>query len=442
MAPRKRRRQLPEPFEVTIESLSHEGRGICHHNGKIVFVFAALPGEKLRIQINKSTKKYSEASVLEIIEASPHRIDPHCPHFSMCGGCSMQHIPAQYQLELKQQSILEMMQHAGIEIGEIIKPLTASEWGYRRKARLGVKYVQKKQRLLIGFRERNKPYLADMQSCRILVEEVGMHLQELVELISSLAARESIPQIEVAADDDHIMLVLRHLQDLSEADLTRLKQFARDSGFWLQLQPGGPDSITALYPPQQELYFKPLADGDITIQFSASDFTQVNNAINQQMVAQALGFLDLKPQDRVLDLFCGLGNFTLPMAKRSGHVTGIEGSEAMVQRARVNARSHELQNTEFIAADLTAPDPSIPWMKRSYDKVLLDPPRSGAMEIVSLLRNTQASTIVYVSCQPSSLVRDARILCDNGYRLARFGLMDMFPQTAHVESMAVFELSR
>lgn len=439
MARRNRRRILPEPFEVEIESLSHEGRGICHHNGKIVFVFAALPGERVKIQINKTTKKFSEASVVEVIQASAHRIEPHCPHFSVCGGCSMQHVSDDYQLELKQRSVLEMMDHAGLKIGEIIPALKSAAWGYRRKARLGVKYVHKKQRLLVGFRERNKPYLADMQSCQILIEEVGQHLQDLMDLISGLDARESIAQIEVAADDDHTMLVFRHLDVLSDADRDKLLQFAKDSGFWLQLQPQGPDSITPLYPEQQILRFKPLADSKIGIRFSATDFTQVNAGINQQMVKQALHYMDLQPKDEVLDLFCGLGNFTLPMAQLAHQVTGIEGDAAMVQRAKENALEHDIHNTDYFVADLTKVDKSTNWMKQHYHKILLDPPRSGALEIVSQLKSMKASTIVYVSCQPSSLVRDAKVLCDMGYKLTHLGLMDMFPQTAHVESMVVFK---
>ncbi len=438
MSRRKRRRQLPEPFEVVIESLSHEGRGIAHHNGKIAFVFAALPGERVKIQINKTNKRYSEATVVEVLEASPHRIKPYCDHFSVCGGCSMQHVSSSYQLEIKQKSVLEMMQHAGISIGEVIPALMAESWGYRRKARLGAKYVLKKERLLVGFRERNKPYLADMQSCPILIDKVGQHLQDLMDLISGMDARQTIAQIEVAADDDNCILVFRHLEALSEPDSEKLLQFAKDTGFWIQLQPQGPESIIPLYPEQQTLRFKPLADSDISIRFNASDFTQVNSSINQQMVRQALNYLEIQAEDKILDLFCGLGNFTLPMAQQAFQVTGIEGDEVMVNRAKENALEQGITNTEYFFSDLTTIDKSVNWMKSRYDKILLDPPRSGALEIVESLKPMKASIIVYVSCQPSSLVRDAKVLCDAGYKLTHFGLMDMFPQTAHVESMAVF----
>ena len=438
MARRSRRRILPEPFEVQIESLSHEGRGICHHNGKIVFVFAALPGERVKIQINKSTKKYAEASVVEILQASPLRIQPQCPHFSVCGGCSMQHVSSATQIDIKRQAVLEMFNHAGINIDHVIPPLTAEPWGYRRKARLGAKFVRKKQRLLVGFRERNKPYLADMQSCHILVESVGQHLPELMTLIGGLQARETIAQIEVAADDDHTMLVFRHLEPLVNEDKQALETFARNTGFWVQLQPAGPDSMHPLYPQQQSLRFKPLPDSDIVIRFKANDFIQVNAAINQQMVRQALDFMDLTSSDEVLDLFSGLGNFTLPMARLAKQVTGIEGDQAMVQRAKASALENDIHNTQYFAADLTDVDSSWPWLQKSYNKILLDPPRSGAFEIIQKISALGASSIVYVSCQPSSLVRDAQELIHAGYQLTDLGLMDMFPQTAHVETMAVF----
>jgi 23S rRNA (uracil1939-C5)-methyltransferase len=259
-----------------------------------------------------------------------------------------------------------------------------------------------------------------------------------MDLIGSLDAYDKIAQIEVAADDEHCQLVLRHLVALTDHDLDKLTVFAKASGFWLKLQPEGPNSVINLYPQEQTLRFKPLADEEISIRFKATDFTQVNASINQQMVRQALDLLELDAADRVLDLFCGLGNFTLPLARRVQQVTGVEGDEAMVQRARENAQEHGIDNSEYFAADLTKIDGSERWMKQRYDKILLDPPRSGALEIVQKIKPLKARVIVYVSCQPSSLVRDAKELIDAGYVMTHFGLMDMFPQTAHVESMAVF----
>ncbi|MFT4607614.1 MAG: 23S rRNA (uracil1939-C5)-methyltransferase [Urechidicola sp.] len=438
MAGRKRRNRLPEPSNVVIESMSHEGRGIAHVDGKTVFVFGALIGEEVKIQIRKSHRKYDEAITLEVIQAVEARIKPKCAAFKVCGGCSLQHMSSDDQVAFKQQSLLDTMQHAGVTIGNVMPALLSHPWGYRKKARLGVKFVRKKERLLVGFRERSAPFLADMAQCEVLIPEVGHHLDDLCALIDGLDAKETIPQIEVAADDDHIALVFRHLDDLTEHDRAALTLFAKNTGFWLQLQSAGPDSVVNLYPEQQVLSFMPLKDDNIKIGFSPVDFIQVNTEINQQMVAQALHHLDLKPTDRVLDLFCGLGNFTLPMARRCAQVTGVEGDEAMVGRARQSASDNQIENTEYFATDLTQPEADASWMRAKFDKILIDPPRSGAMEIAEIINRFKAQKIVYVSCQPSSLVRDSKIICSHGYKLEHLGIMDMFPQTAHVESMAVF----
>ena len=439
MSRRGRRRQLPEPQLVSIDSMSHEGRGIARVNGKTVFVFGALAGETVRIQVLKSTRNFDQATTLEVIEPSARRITPRCEAFQLCGGCSLQHLGSEDQVALKQQALLDMMGHAEIDFGDLLPPLRACAWGYRKKARLGVKYVEKKGRVLVGFRERNTPFIADMHRCEVLLPELGHNLDLLSELIGDLDARAQIPQIEIAADADHIQLVFRHLKALSEHDSNRLTEFARSQNFYVQLQPGGPDSVQNLYPEQQALYLDPLGDGKIRIAFNALDFVQVNSEINQQMVAQALRLLDLQPTDRVLDLFCGLGNFTLPMAASCLQVTAIEGDQAMVGRARESALANNITNTDYHVADLSQPDTDFAWMKRQYDKILLDPPRSGALEMAQLAGRFNASRIVYVSCQPSSLVRDAAIICAQGYSMTHLGIMDMFPQTAHVESMAVFD---
>jgi 23S rRNA (uracil1939-C5)-methyltransferase len=441
MSKRRRRRQLPEPCVVDIEAMSHEGRGIAHIDGKTVFVFGALEGEEVRIQIRKTSRNYDEAITLEVIQPSELRITPKCEAFEVCGGCSLQHMDNDEQVAFKQRSLLEMMSHAGIEIEQVISPLRSQPWGYRRKARLGVKFVRKKGRVLVGFRERNTPYLADMSRCEVLIPQVGGRLQDLSELIASLDARETIPQIEVASDDSNVALVFRHLKPLSKNDNEKLTDFAKANDIWIQLQPGGPDSIINLYPEEQALYFSPLSKGDIKIHFDPLDFTQVNAEINQQMVEQALHFLDLKKTDKVLDLFCGLGNFTLPIARRCSKVTGIEGDAPMVARAKQNALVQAIDNSDYFVSDLSHPDPEVGWMRQQYDKILLDPPRLGAAEIARSIARFGAKTIVYISCQPASLVRDCKIICDNGYRLTHLGIIDMFPQTAHVESMAVFERS-
>ena len=434
-----RRRKPVEPRQVTIEAMSHEGRGIAHINGKTVFVFGALLGETVMIQVLKSNRNFDQATTLEVIEASPLRITPRCEAFQVCGGCSLQHLDNDDQVELKQRSLLEMMAHAGLEAEQILPPLRAGAWGYRRKARLGVKHVEKKGRVLVGFRERNTPFIADMRRCEVLLPEVGHKLELLSEFIGTLDARAQIPQIEVAADADRVQLIFRHLQPLGERDLELLTAFAREHDFWIMLQPGGPDTVRSLYPEQQELYLQPCGDNDIRIGFNALDFVQVNSEINRKMVAQALDLLDLEPGHSTLDLFCGLGNFTLPMAQRCARVCGVEVDQAMLERARSSALANHIDNTEYHCADLTQPDPNMGWMRQQYDRILLDPPRSGALEMVQSIERFNAERILYVSCQPSSLVRDAAIICAQGYRMSRLGIMDMFPQTAHVEAMAVFE---
>ena len=440
MSRRRRRSKLPEPQQVTIESLSHEGRGIAHINGKTVFVFGALPGETVQIQILKTSSKFDQATTLEVIEASPMRIAARCEAFQVCGGCSLQHIENDDQVILKQQSLLEMMSHAGLEPTHWLAPIRADAWGYRNKARLGVKHVAKKGRVLVGFRERNTPFIADMQRCEVLLPGVGHQLELLSDLIGQLDARASIPQIELAADPENIQLVFRHLQPLSDHDRDTLTSFAQEHDFQILLQPGGPNTVEPLYPPEPELFLHPDKDSDISIGFNALDFVQVNRDINRQMVAQALDLLELEAGNQCLDLFCGLGNFTLPLARRSAQVTGVEVDDAMLQRARIAARANQIDNTEYYSADLSQPDTDAIWMNRQYDRILLDPPRSGALEIAQIIGRFKAQRIVYVSCQPSSLVRDAAIICAQGYRMSKLGIMDMFPQTAHVEAMALFEL--
>ncbi len=436
---RNRRQKRAEPRELAIEAMSHEGRGIARVNGKTVFVFGALPGETVLAQVVKSNRNFDQATTLEVIEASPQRVTPFCDAYQVCGGCSLQHLGNDDQVEFKQAALLEMMAHAGLEAGQILPPLRSETRGYRRKARLGVKHVPAKGRVLVGFRERNTPFIADMRRCEVLLPEVGHRLEELSDLIGGLDARAEIPQIEVAADDEHVQLVFRHLKPLSQHDREHLANFAREQGFWIMLQPGGPDTVQPLYPDEQQLYLRPEGGDDLRIAFNALDFVQVNSEINRQMVAQALDLLDLQPAHEALDLFCGLGNFTLPMARRCARVRGVEADEAMLSRARDSARANAIDNTEYYSADLEQPDADAAWMRQKYDRILLDPPRSGALQMAQSISRFGASRIVYVSCQPSSLVRDAAIICAQGYRMTHLGVMDMFPQTAHVESMAVFE---
>jgi 23S rRNA (uracil1939-C5)-methyltransferase len=306
-----------------------------------------------------------------------------------------------------------------------------------------VKYVPKKGKVLVGFREKAAPYLAELSSCKVLHPSVGERLDKLSELILSMDARQTIPQIEVAVSDDETALIFRHLEDLSETDRDKLIQFAQAENIQISLQPGGVNTVKALWPENPPPLFYTLQNQQLKIQFQPTDFTQVNPLINQKMVDRALEFLDLQETDTVLDLFCGLGNFTLPMAKQAAWVTGVEGAEVMVVKARENAQINDIDNVEFFAADLSLDLNGQPWLQKKYDKILLDPPRSGAMEMLNYLGKLGARRIVYVSCHPATLARDAKILLnDFGYQLSVAGVMDMFPHTGHVESIAVFDLKR
>ncbi len=438
---RSRKPRLPaESIEVTIESLSHDGRGVGRIDGKTVFVDGALPGERVRCQLVDKHKTYDEGVVETVLEASPQRVVPRCPHAGVCGGCSLQHMAPEAQIDAKQQVLLGNLAHIGkVTPQEILPPLRGPHWGYRTKARLGAKFVRKLQRALVGFREKHKPYLAELTRCEVLHPIIGERITELAELIGDLDARERIPQIEIAVGDDATALVFRNLDPLSERDTSLLFGYGDRTGLHIYLQPAGPDSVHLLWPEGSELTYA-LPAYDVRLAFEPTHFTQVNRAINGAMIDLALELLDVQPTDRVLDLFCGLGNFTLPLARRCAHVVGVEGEPGLVRRARANAERNGIVNAEFHVADL-AQDVSIyPWLKQPFDKLLLDPPRSGAMEVIPTIVKLGFKRIVYVSCNPSSLARDAGLLVnEHGYRLVKAGVMDMFPHTAHVESIAVFE---
>ena len=341
---------------------------------------------------------------------------------------------------MKEQILLDNLRHlANIVPEEILPPLTGPHWGYRRRARLGAKFVDKKQVMLVGFREKRSPLLADLSHCEVLHPKVGQHLLVLRELLRGLDAFNRIPQVEVAAGDDAVALVFRHLDPLSERDIGALRDFGRQHEFHIYLQAAGPDSATPLWPDDARLTYR-LPAFDVELQFRPTDFTQVNHDINLAMVQRALKLLDLHAHERVLDLFCGLGNFTLPIARRAGTVIGVEGDAALVARARANALANGIANVEFHAADLSDETSQWPWAAQSFDKILLDPPRTGALEVMKRIGKFGAQRIVYVSCNPATFARDAALLVhEHGYRLRRVGVMDMFPHTTHVECIALFE---
>ncbi len=438
---RRRRRQFPaEPVEVSILGLSHDGRGIAEQEGKKVFVHGALPDERVLMKYTGSMRRYDEGEAVEVLQASPHRVEPRCPHFGLCGGCALQHMEATAQIQSKQDSLVQNLQRIGkVSPQEWLPPLVGPQWNYRRKARLSARYVFKKEKLLLGFRERKGRYVAEMSECHVLDERIANVLPQLTALLSSLAAREQIPQIEVACGDRQCALIVRHLVDLDEADLQAWREFSRQHGIAILLQAGGPDSVTALEPPDPKLEFD-LPEFDLTLQFGPADFIQVNAELNRKMVSHALDLLQPEPADRVLDLFCGLGNFTLPLARLAGEVVGVEGDAALVEKARANARRNGLDNVSFHMANLMEDQSQARWLKSPYDKVLIDPPRSGAEEMLPYIAATGARRLVYVSCHPASLARDAGILVEqHGFVLQKAGVMDMFPHTGHVESIALFE---
>lgn len=440
MARRPRKQRVSqEIFTADIATQAHDGRGIARIEGKTVFVDGALAGETVRFQYTRMHSKFDEARAVEVLSASAERVVAKCAHFGVCGGCSLMHMHPEAQLRLKQATLAEQFVHFGqLTPDEWLPPLTGPLWGYRRKARLGVKYVHKKQKVLVGFREKSAPFIAELNQCEVLDPRVGLRLTELASLIESLEAKQRIAQIEVAMDDTHTALVFRNLDPLSATDIAALIAYGQQQDLWIYQQPGGPDTVSALWPENPQLAYAPVVG--LTLDFAPGDFTQVNAGINQKMIPLAMQLLDLQPADRVLDLFCGLGNFTLPIAQKVREVVGVEGDASLVAHARRNASNNQLDNALFEQADLTQTAlADYPWAKNGFNKILLDPPRSGAFEVLGQLAALGAEQIVYVSCNPATLARDAgELVHQYGYQLAAAGIMDMFPHTSHVESIAVF----
>lgn len=437
----KKRKALAamEPFVVRIEDLTHEGHGVGRREGKAVFVEGVLPGEEVRCTYTAHRGRHDEARVLEVLAPAPERVEPRCAHFEICGGCALQHLDPTAQLTRKQRWLLDSLAHIGkVQPEQVLEPLTGPVWGYRRRARLGVKYVTKKGRVLVGFRERRGPYLADLHRCEILDERVGGLLEELARLIETLSIRDRLPQIEVAGGDAIMSLNLRVLAPPSATDLAQLQSFGKRHGLTLYLQPGGVDSVRPLeISPAPSVLSYRLAGG-LELEFQPQHFIQINAALNRALVERARELLEIGPEDRVLDLFCGLGNFTLALGRRAREVVGVEGDDGLVEWAGRNAAHNGIANAAFYAADLASDLAGQPWIQGGYDRILLDPPRSGALELMPWLATLSARRIVYVSCHPATLARDVGELVHRfGYRLESVGVLDMFPHTAHVESMAV-----
>lgn len=438
---RRRKKVLPtDPVRVTIKSLAHDGRGVTHVDGKAVFIDDALPGEEVDFVYTNIRKDYAEGKVVAVLSKAPERVDPACAHYGVCGGCSFQHVEPSAQIAIKQGLLVEQFTRIGkVSVPEWWKPLIGPHWGYRRKARMGVKYVAKKERVLVGFRERRQQFLAEIESCKVMYPLVGENLMALSGLIGSLTIRDKIPQIEVAIGDTQCVLAFRVLEPPTAEDIEKLRVFGQVQDISICLQSKGPDTIVPLPGEPVVIPTYALPDQGLLFHFKPAMFTQVNYDINRQMINRVLETMALSKDDVVLDLFCGLGNFTLPLATQAGLVVGVEGDQPLVEHAKMNARLNNIDNVEFYAADLSKDISIYPWAQRRYTKLMLDPSRAGASEVLPYIKQWQPEMIMYVSCNPSTLARDAGILVhDLGYQMVKAGVMDMFPHTGHVESMALF----
>jgi 23S rRNA (uracil1939-C5)-methyltransferase len=472
---------------ATIRHLSHEGRGVANLNGKTVFIQNALPNETVSFRYTRRHKNFDEGYAVEILEnPSQDRVEPLCPHVTICAGCSLQHLSTTAQLTLKENTLKEQFKHfAHIDITQLEPALHATGYHYRHKARLSVKDVIKKNKVLIGFHEHNGRYVADIDRCPILPQAIGDKLPLLSKLVSDLSVRSAIPQIEVTISADETALIIRHVQPLPLSDIEKIVVFAQNKGFSIYLQPSKQDKETRetvkefnlklkldprpaveddkvldfrqtteddkvstlikLWPKNSPfLLHYHLPNEDSTLYFSPTEFTQINPAINELMVTQALSWLSPNEHDRILDLFCGIGNFTLPLARRCKEIVGVEGEASMVTRATDNAIHNHRDNAHFLAADLTQSTSHLQLLNSTFDKILIDPPRSGALEVIERhFKTWQAKTIVYISCNPATLARDVGALVNQlGYKLEKIGILDMFPQTSHVESMALLTRER
>jgi 23S rRNA (uracil1939-C5)-methyltransferase len=473
--------------EADVVDLAHDGRGIARVGGKAVFIEGALPGERVTFRVFKRRRQLDEAGLVEVLTASPDRVVPKCAHFGVCGGCALQHLAPTAQLAAKERQLLDNLERIGrVRPERVFAPLRGPEWAYRRRARLGVKYVHKKGRVLAGFRERAKPYVADIRRCEVLLPQFASLPEDLAALVETLSLREKIPQVELSAGDEAAGdpgagygdpgaghgdpvaghgdpvagygdpvaghgdpgaghgrpgagLVFRVMAAPSPDDLCKLEAFGGKHGVQIYLQSGGIDTVRPLrdgYPPLE--YSVDM--NRVTLEFGPLDFIQVNREINVSMVAAAVELLQPTAADAVLDLFCGLGNFTLSLGRRAARVVGVEGDAALVDKARANALRNGLGNADFHVDNLFEPARVGSWAQNPYDLVLLDPPRAGASEILERMPHWRPRRLVYISCHPGSLARDAGILVEGqGYRLTGAGVMDMFPHTTHVESIAVFE---
>lgn len=439
LAGRRRRRLPDEPVELEIEDLSHDGRGVGRNDEKVTFVHRALPGERVLARLVGRNRRFDEAITLAVERASKERVEPGCPWFERCGGCALQHLDHAAQLTWKQRRLAANFQRIGrVEPDAWLEPIAAEPWHYRRRARLSVRHVPGKGRVLVGFREVGGRFVAEIEDCRVLHPAFADRLMSLSALIGRLSISDRIPQIECAAGDQSAAIVIRHLEPLATADRSALIEWSESTNIAVWLQSGGPETVRRLWPETHRLSYRLDAFG-LEFEFHPQQFVQVNRAVNAELTRRAVELMAPERHERILDLFCGLGNFSLPLATRAGEVVGVELAADLVESARANARRNGLDNLCFAAADLQQDADAPDCIAQDFDGVLIDPPRSGAIEVLERVAATGARRIVYVSCDPATLARDAEVLTHrHGYRLRAAGIADMFPHTAHVESLALF----
>jgi 23S rRNA (uracil1939-C5)-methyltransferase len=433
--------EKPREGEAFVESIDHEGVGVAHVDGKVIFIDGAVTGERVAFTRRRSRGNFDLGTVTQVLQPSAQRAEPRCQYFGICGGCAMQHVEPASQVAAKQRVLEDNLARLGkVTPEQMLPPISGPSWGYRNRARLSIHYVAKKGGVLVGFHERRSSFVADTWSCEVLAPHVSALIPALREMFTAMKLRDRVPQLEVAVGEDVTVFVLRHLEPIPEEDAERLRAFADAHGIQWWLQPKGPEGAHPWYPLDAPALDYRLPEFGLSLRYRPTEFTQVNAGVNRALVRRAIDLLDPRPGERVGDLFCGIGNFTLAVASRGASVIGMEGAATLVERARENARLNGLEAAaEFMAYDLYADAQGALGKLGRVEKLLIDPPRDGALEICKALGEDGPSRIVYVSCSPGTLARDAGVLVNvKGYRLAKAGVVNMFPHTGHVESIALF----
>jgi 23S rRNA (uracil1939-C5)-methyltransferase len=436
----KKSSQQPQHIECNVDTLDHHCVGIGRHEGKAIFIEGALPGERVKVRLTEQKKQYAHGQLQKIVQAAPERIEPFCPHYRECGGCSTQHMTLAHQHEAKQQGLRTLFARlGGVTVPPLEPVLTGAEQGYRRVCRLAVKYDKGSRRVQLGFRRRQSSELVEVNTCPVLESALSTLIAPLREQLERLKHPRDIGHVELIADDLGVLMLLRHTGRPNEHDRQQLMDFADAHKLDLYLQSGDAGEGSVPCEPLRQTRTPVYRLGELSLSFAPGDFIQVNRSVNQAMVERALAWLDVQPGEKVLDLFCGVGNFTLPLAAKAREVVGVEGEMSMVRRAQHNAEQNGIGNVRVYKADLAADITDLPWAREGFDRVLLDPARPGALEVMPHIVKLAPRRVVYVSCNPVTLARDSKVLVNAGYRLRRLGMLDMFPHTGHLESIALFE---